>query len=190
MKIFLLSVLFLISYINPFAQNQQNPDNWGREVFSLIQVGKRESIVDFLFINAPQLQRILLDDAKAKNSNEDIVKLLEDETYFSQFYAAQKNEFTSRVENVLAGDIKVKWSKAKLDSITYDYIMPIYNGPDEEVFWPSSKSFEIDPSRLSIAYMKLFISRGSRHYILYLKPLALDRSWRIFEGVRLEKRKF
>lgn len=188
MRSLFLSIFLSISFIYSSAQGQRNPIEWGREVFGLFQAGNNDSLVDFLYIKSPQLQSILLEDIRAKSANEDLLNKLKDEAYFSLFYEAQKGDFASRVYNVLAGEQKLNWSKAKLDSITYDFVIPKYDEPDIELKWPDSKTFQIDPTVINMAPMKLFISKGKKQYTLHLNPIAQDRTWRLTDSLYLEER--
>jgi hypothetical protein len=188
MRSLLLSIFLSISFIYSSAQGQQNPLEWGQEVFGLFQGGNKDSIVDFLYIKSPELQSILLEDIRAKSASEDLLNKLKDEAYFSLFYEAQKNDFGSRVDNVLAGEQKLDWSKATLDSITYDFVIAKQGEPDIELKWPDSKSFQIDPTVINMAPMKLFISKGKKQYILHLNPIALASTWRLTDSLYLEEK--
>ncbi len=158
-----------------------NPIIWGQEVFRRLQSQQSEKLIDYLYVSQEQMKTAILDEMKTRGVQRELVKKVEEESISAQVYNQLRSEFILNFNEEIQDLGKINWSKAILDSITYNYIIPKFDGPDIEVLWPASKDFEVDPQAHNRADMKLYFSIGRKHYVLSLTPFVFDDQWRLMD---------
>lgn len=174
-------VLFTISLNSISASYAMNPIIWAQEVFRRLQSQQSEKLIDYLYVSQEQVKIAILDEMKARGVKGELVKRVEEESISAEYYNQMRSEFILNLNEEIQDLGKINWSKAILDSITYNYIIPKIDGPDMEVLWPASKDFEVAPQAHTRADMKLYFSIGRKHYVLSLTPFVFDNHWRLMD---------
>ena len=147
------------------------PNKTGKKIFKILKKDQIEKLERY-YIEKEELVS-LVNGMEPKPSEEQVNRVMEN-------YDSGKGSY---LQSFAENFSDVDWNHAKLDSITYDYVIG-KPGKDEKIPWPNSKNFNTESTDKLKTNVSMYINDSKDGYIIEFELLNYNGEWKLFNMLK------
>lgn len=171
MKIRAPILLISLTLFSSSATENQDPLVFGQMIYELLKENNFDKIASFYMTKS---------EFKVITNKSEITPDKDRLKYYLKNYDAFKTRFMDNFKLTIERDFFKGMDKLKLDSITYDYLMP-KAGNDTRIKWPTSKTFEIDRSKITTTEINYHLRSEDTKYRLSIDFILVNGRLKLHE---------